>query len=453
MDILIKNGTVVTAEQTFKADIHISNGKIKSVAGQIPPADNIKLIDAKGMYLMPGGIDPHVHMHLPTPAGFSSDDFKTGSKAALYGGTTTIIDFVTPNKGQALPEALKARKNEALNCLCDYSFHVSPVDFNDRTEQDISEILNAGINSFKVYTAYAIGLNDADLQKVMNVIAKKGGLITVHAELGDEIDKLRAEYAASGKLSPEYHPKSRPDYTEADAVKKVIEFADKAGCPLYIVHVSSQKSIEHITKAQKKGQSVYAETCPQYLLLDDRKFKGNFAQTAAYVFSPPLRKKADNDGLWQALKTGTIQTVGTDHCPFTFNQKSLGKADFTKIPNGAGGVEHRLSLLYTYGVLKNKISLNQFVNLSSTQAAKIFGLYPQKGEIAVGSDADIVIWNPDTEQVISTETHHQNCDLNIYEGFKTKGAPEYVLLRGQIMLENGKFLNTNQSGKFLKRKL
>jgi dihydropyrimidinase len=453
MTILIKNGTIVTAKKSFKADILVADGKISRIGqlqNDIVKAD--KQIDAAGLYVFPGGIDPHVHMHLPSPAGFSSDDFYTGSKAALYGGTTTIIDFVTPQKGQSLPDALAERKKEAQNSLIDYSFHVSPIEWHNRTEKEIKEIKNEGITSFKTYMAYknSIGLDDDDLFKIMKAVAKTGGLLTVHAELGDDIEELRTNYAKANKLSPKYHPLSRPDEMEAEAVKKAIELAKKANCSLYIVHVSAKESLVHIRKAQKAGQKVYAESCPHYLLLDDSRYDGTFEQTAPFVLSPPLRKKEDQEALWDAIADNIIQTTGTDHCPFTIKQKQKGKNDFRKIPNGAGGVEHRLTLLYTYGVLQNKFSINNFVDIISTQAAKTFGLYPRKGEIAVGSDADLIIWNPDKKKIISSKNHKQHCDINIFEGFETYGFAEYVIVNGQITIKDGKLIKET-SGRFLKR--
>jgi len=455
MNILIQNGTIVRSDKTFVADIFISDGKISQIGNLKDIKEKIdKTIDANGFTIFPGGLDPHVHMYLPTPAGYSSDDFNTGSKAALFGGTTTLLDFVTPRKGQTLTEALKQRISEAKNSLCDYSFHVSTIEWTEHTENEIKECFQAGITSFKVYMAYkgSVGLDDVDLQKVLKVVGKAGGLVTVHCELGDEIDVLRNQFVSEGKIESKYHALSRPAELEAHAVQKVVDYAKEANCTVYIVHVSSKESLKIIEKAQKSGQKVFAETCPHYLLLDDSKYEGTFAQTVRYVISPPLRKKADQEALWTSIQQGVVSTLGTDHCPFNLCQKSAGIKDFRKVPNGAGGVDHRMTLLYTYGIIENKITWNQYVDITSTQAAKIFGIYPQKGEIAVGSDADLVIWNPEKENTISAENHHQNCDLEIYEGFKTKGAPEFVIKNGEIVIERGKILS-NQKGKFLKRKL
>jgi dihydropyrimidinase len=456
MNILIKNGTIVTSVKSFNSDIYISNGKIVQLREDLNILEPIdKTIDAKGKLIFPGGIDPHVHMHLPTPAGFSADDFETGSKAAIAGGTTTLLDFVTPKKGQPLIDAFIDRKTEADKSLCDYSFHVSPIEWNKNTEQEIKDCIESGITSFKVYMAYkdSIGLNDEDIFRVMHTVGAAGGIVTLHCELGDEIEELRNEHAQKENLSPEFHPKSRPNYTESDAVQMAIEMAKMTNCPIYIVHTSTSDSIRYIQEAQKAGHKVYSETCPQYLVLDDTKYIGDFNETCKYVMSPPLRKSGDNNTLWNALNKNIIQTVGTDHCPFNLNQKQQGISDFRKIPNGAGGVEHRTSLLYTYGVLQNRITYNQFVDIISTQAAKIFGLYPQKGEIAVGSDADLLIWNPKTENTISAKNHHMNCDLEPYEGFKTIGAPEIVIKNGEIAFSENSLNENLSKGKFLKRTL
>ncbi|MCD4832484.1 MAG: dihydropyrimidinase [Bacteroidales bacterium] len=454
MNILIKNGTIVTSNRTFSSDIYISDNKIAQIGNSLNISESIdKTIDAKGFYIFPGGIDPHVHMHLPTSVGYSSDDFESGSKAAFWGGTTTLLDFVTPQKGQSLTNALNQRKTEAENSLCDYSFHVSPVEWTDRTEQEIKECIKAGITSFKVYMAYkdSIGLNDDNIFKVMQVVGKAGGIVTLHCEIGDKIDELRNELAENSKLSPEFHPVSRPTHTESEAVKNAVEMAKKANCSIYIVHTSAEKSIKYIEEAQKTGQIIYSETCPQYLLLDDSKYIGDFKDTSKFIISPPLRKNEDQEALWESIKKGVVKTIGTDHCPFTLEQKKNGIDDFRKIPNGAGGVEHRMSLLYTYGVLENRITMNKFVDITSSQAAKIFGLYPQKGEIAVGSDADLIIWNPETKKTISAKTHQQNCDLEIYEGIKTIGAPEIVISNGEIVVDNGKITRNKIKGRFLKR--
>jgi len=455
MEILIKNGLIVNEQESVQADLRIIDQIIDEIGQNLEPRfDSATIIDATNRYLFPGGIDPHVHMQLPFSHGFSSDDFVTGSRAALFGGTTTLLDFVTPHKKQSLTEALLTRLDETAGCYTDFSFHVSPVDWHDGIVGELERCKNiCGITSFKVYMAYkdSIGLDDDTLFKVMHVIAQLGGMVMVHAEMGDEIEVLRNQLVASGKTSPEFHPISRPAALETDAVERIIGLSEKTGCPVYIVHLSAKSSLEAVVEGRKKGVKLFVETCPQYLLLDDEKYKGDFNQAVAYVMSPPLRTKQDNHALWQGLSTGQIQTVGTDHCPFTLDQKNLGRHDFRLIPNGAGGVEHRMSLLFSEGVIKKRITPEQFVGLTSAHAARIFGLYPAKGLLAEGSDADVVIWNPTKKQTISTRTHHQNCDLNIYEGTETTGAPEMVIKSGNIVVKDDQFLPSLGLGKFLPR--
>jgi len=453
MKILIKNGTVISSYGSTAADVLIQDGLIARTGPGLAEGDADRIIDARGKFILPGGIDPHVHMHLPVAGGYSSDDFLSGSRAALYGGTTAMIDFVTPVRGESLTSALEKRKKEAEASLADYAFHVSPVEWRKTTGNEIRECIKMGVTSFKVYMAYknTIGLEDDDLLRVMECVAEAGGIVTVHCEMGDEIEKLRNTFFSQNNTSPNYHALSRPAALEAAAVEKAVKMAGKVHCPLYIVHVSSRKSLQYIREAQLRKQSVYAETCPQYLLLDDSKYRGEFQQTAPYVVSPPLRTREDSDALWDALGDGTVSTVGTDHCPFMMDQKRAGLNDFRKIPGGAGGVEQRLELLYTYGVLTNRLTFNQLVNLYSTQPAKIFGLYPHKGELAEGSDADLVVWNPDHEKTISPGTHHQNCDTNIYEGFRVKGNADYVIKGGAVIIENGKMTDPKITGKYLFR--
>jgi dihydropyrimidinase len=452
MELLIKNGTIINADRTVKADIFLKNGKIAFIRANIDIPENVKVLNAVGKFLIPGGIDPHVHMHLPVPGGFSSDNFYTGSRAAIFGGTTTLLDFVTPYKSQSLVEALHQRKNEALESITDYSFHVSPVDWHHGIEEEIAQCIAEGISSFKVYLAYldTVGLNSDVFERVLKTVGRLGGMVTIHCETGKEIEEKRTEFYDKGFNKPSYHPLSRPPEAEANAVKSAIALAGQYNCPIYIVHVSTKESLKYIEQSKNAGQAVFAETCPQYLLLEDSMYQGSFEDTSPYVMSPPLRKKEDNDALWNAINSGIIDTVGTDHCPFTLEQKYKGKDDFRKIPNGAGGVEHRLELLYTYGVLNDKISQIKWVELCSTKPAELFGL-KSKGKIAVGMDADIVIWDPHAENVISSQTHHQNTNTNIYEGFKTKGKAETVIRNGEMVIENSKILPELSKGSFIRR--
>lgn len=454
MKLLIKNGTITGSTATAVADVMIQDGLIARTGPGIAEDDADRIIDAREKWILPGGVDPHVHMHLPSAVGFSSDDFSTGSRAALFGGTTTILDFVTPSRGESLPGALEKRLREAETSVADYAFHVSPVEWKNSTGDEIRECIKMGVTSFKVYMAYksTVGLDDANLLSVMRCVAEAGGMVTVHCELGDEIEKLRRGFFKRHNTSPYYHALSRPSPLEALAVEKAIQMAGSVNCPLYIVHVSSRESLKFIREARLRGQTVYAETCPQYLLLDDSKYLGEFLQTAPYVISPPLRTKEDSDALWEALTDGTLETVGTDHCPFTMAQKRAGSDDFRKIPGGAGGVEHRLSLLYTYGVLTKRLIFNQIVNLFSSVPAGIFGISPRKGILSEGSDADLVIWNPKPENVISAERHHMNCDINIYEGMAVRGSADYVIKGGNVVIEKGMMAGDIKTGNYLFRR-
>jgi len=436
--LLILNGTIVNSETTFEVDILVKNGKVAQIGKLQPSAfPGSQIVDAKGKLIFPGGIDPHVHLQLPTPAGPSSDDFITGSKAALAGGTTFVIDFVTPARGESLVKALALRLQESNNCLVDYTLHMGITWYDETIPEQMEWCVNeVGIKSFKVYLAYkgSIGIEYDELEKVMQTAASLHATVLVHCEEGDEILKNQQNFVSKGKTTPLYHALSRPPETESESVRKVIDLCRKTGCKTYIVHTSTAKSIEYIRAAKKEGLPLFCETCPQYLLLDESVYSKPLPEALKYVISPPIRSKQDQEALWLALADGTVDVISTDHCPFnTTGQKDVGINDFTKIPNGAGGIENRLQLLYTHGVLTGKISLQQFVGLTSAHAARIFDLYPQKGNIAVGSDADLLIWNPEAKSEISVKTQHQQCDANIYEGISCRGKAEIVLLKGKLM--------------------
>ncbi len=441
-EFLIVGGKIVTSKKTYIADIHVSGNKIIDIAtnlsGKFP---RFEKIDAKNKFVIPGGIDPHVHFHLNTKAGYSSDNFISGSKAAIAGGTTSIIDFVTPNRGQSYIEALHDRMKDAEDCQCNYSFHMSPTWWGDKSAEEM-EICSKkyGISSFKVYLAYkdSIGIDDKDLLKVLYQAKKQNALVMVHCEDGDLVENLQAELISQGKTLAKYHPVSRPVSAEVMAVKKIIEFAGKTGASVYIVHLTSSEALKLVDDAKRKGLPVYAETCPHYLLFNNDVYNNDdFYKVAPFVLSPPIRTSNDRDALWKGVADGRISTIATDHCPFfLYRQKDMGIDDFTKIANGTGSVEHRLSLLYTYGVVSGRISINRFVDLVSTKPAKLFGMYPQKGEIAIGADADIVIWNPDAQRIIKAENSLQNCDHTIYENFNIVGKPELVIINGDILFRN-----------------
>ncbi len=432
-NIIIKKGLIITSTKSYVADILIEGTKIVKISENIVKK-NAEIIDAKGKYIFPGAIDPHVHFNLTTPAGTTADDFITGSNAALHGGTTSVVDFVTPQKGEKLTDALIKRKKEAIGAKTNVFFHVSPIEWTDTTAQEMRECVDKfGVKSFKIYMAYkrGIGLNDDILMNVLETAKELNVLVTVHCENDEIINHLRQKFISEGKTEPKYHPLSRPAIAEAEAINRIITLAEIVNTPLYIVHVSTKLGIEAIEQAQKRGVKVFAETCPQYLLLDDSVYNQEFNEAAKFVLSPPIRKKIDQIALWQAIQKGVIQTIGTDHCSFNLKgQKDLGINDFTKIANGAGGVEHRMELLYTYGFTQNKISINKMVEITASNPAKIFGL-KNKGEIKEGYDADIVIWNPDIRNKISYKTQQQNCDNNIFENFITIGKSEIVILGGQ----------------------
>jgi dihydropyrimidinase len=449
---LIKNGLIHSPDRIFKGDILIKNGKIHQTGTGILVSPEMLIMDASGKLVFPGGIDLHVHMELPTPAGNSRDDFYTGSRAALAGGTTAIIDFVTPARRESYVKAFKDREKLARKSLIGYAFHVSPSWWGKDSAREMEILVKEyGVTSFKCYMAYqeTIGINEEILEEVMKTAEKLNALVTLHCEEDSIIQKNIAQFISEGKTSPKYHPLSRPHGAEIGAVQKAIDLAAKTGCKIYIVHVSTAGAVDLIRKAQKSGIEVYTETCPQYLLLEDSVYDQPFEQSAPYVMSPPLRKKDDQEALWEAIADGTIQIVGTDHCPFNLKgQKDRGKNDFTRIPGGAGGIEHRLSLLFTYGVLSKRISIEQFVKVTSENPAAIFGI-KNKGKIQPGFDADLVIWNPDKESVISAKTHFQNCDTNIYEGSKTMGATETVVIKGKIAFQNSQVLLPVLAGQYL----
>lgn len=454
MSTTIKNARIVTAEQDYVADIYIEKDKITTIGASLPILAD-KVIDARGKYVIPGGIDVHTHLDMPFGGTTSADDFETGTRAAAFGGTTTIVDFAIQSKGMKMREALDMwwKKAEGKACT-DYGLHMIITDLPDSHMEDMNEMVREGLSSFKLFMAYpgVLMVDDATIFKAMRKTAENGGLICMHAENGSVIDVIVKKAVAEGKKTPIYHALTRPTTAEAEAVNRAIAFAEIAGVPVYIVHLSSNDALLRVAEARDKGILAYAETCPQYLFLSlDDMERPNF-ESAKFVFTPPLREKWNQDKLWQGLKTNNLQIVSTDHCPFCFKeQKELGKDDFTKIPNGGPGIENRLQLLYDGGVNKKRISLNRWVEVVSTTPAKMFGMYPRKGTIAVGSDADIVIWNPNAEYVISAKTHHMRVDYSMFEGTKVKGNAETVLSRGEVIVDKGQWLGKTGRGQFIKR--
>ncbi len=458
MRTVIRNGRIVTAVDDYNADILIEDGTISMIAKTIDAGiEADRVIDAKGRLVIPGGIDPHTHMELPFGGTSASDTFETGTIAAAHGGTTTIIDFAVQSKGQSLAQAVDGwhAKAEGRTSI-DYGFHLICTDLPDSRLPEMKSMIREGITSFKLFMAYpgVFLVDDATIFKAMGVAGEAGGLICMHAENGLVIDVLVKRALEAGHTGPKYHALTRPTKAEAEGVHRAIAIAEMANAPVYIVHLSSSDALDEVTRARNMGVPAYAETCPQYLFLDQSVYDAPGFEGAKFVMTPAIREKWNQDKLWRGLKFNDLQVVATDHCPFCFKeQKELGINDFSKIPNGGPGVEDRMSLIYNGGVAEGRISVNRFVEITSTAAAKIFGLFPRKGTIAVGSDADIVIFDPDEERTISAKTHHMNVDYSCYEGKKVRGVTKTVLSRGELVIEEGKYVGKPGRGQFLKRGL
>jgi dihydropyrimidinase len=452
---LIKNGTVVTAERSFAADILIDGEKIRDIAPALPAEQAGRIIDAAGMLLLPGGIDVHTHLDMPFGGTTSCDDFETGTRAAAFGGTTTLIDFAIQPKGTKMRDALDIwwKKAEGRASI-DYGLHMIVTDLGEAGLEDMDSLVAEGVASFKLFMAYpgVLMVDDATIFQALGRTAKNGALICMHAENGGVIDVIVRRALAEGKTAPIYHALTRPVTAEAEAVHRAIAMAEIAGAPVYIVHLSSEDALNEVREARDRGLPIFAETCPQYLLLNIEEMQRPGFESAKYVFTPPLREKHHPPKLWEGLKHDHLQVVSTDHCPFCFaDQKSLGKDDFTKIPNGGPGVENRLQLLYHHGVNLGRLSLNRFVELVATTPAKLFGLYPRKGTLAAGSDADIVVWDPQADHTITAKTHHMRVDYSMFEGFTVKGNARLVMSRGEVLVDDGSYLGRPGRGQFLKR--
>jgi dihydropyrimidinase len=457
MSLLIRNGRIVTASDDYIADIFIEHQTISMIGKDLgKEADTV--IDAEGKFVFPGGVDPHVHLDLPVGSVISCDDYESGTRAAACGGTTTVLDFPTQERGRSLFEALDMWNNKAAGKACvDYGYHMIVCDMPPEREHELEKLVEKGITSFKLFTAYPdrLYIDDGTLYRVMRRAAELGAVVCMHAENGIVIDEIVRTACAEGNLSPRWHALTRPSIMEEEAVHRCIAIAQVAGAILYIVHISSAAALESLRVARDRGQLVFGETCPQYLLLDQSLYEKENFEGAKWVMTPPLRTKTDQAELWKALRMGDIQAVGTDHCPFSLADKERGRDNFVKIPNGAPGIENRMALLFHAGVRMNNISLNRFVELTSTNAAKLFGLYPRKGTIAVGSDADLVIFDPHREETISVNnphTHHSRVDYSAYEGFAVRGYPETVILRGKIIVRDCEFIGKPGDGEFIERK-
>jgi len=454
MSLLIKNGRIITATDDYTGDILIE-GETVSAIGKDLGGQADKILDATGRLVMPGGIDPHVHLDMPFMGTFSSDTHETGTRAALFGGTTTVIDFVLQTQGHSLHEALQQWNGRATGtAVGDYSFHMAVTDYNEQTKGEIRQMIREeGITSFKTFMAYkgALMIDDRQMVALMQEVRRQGGLVTVHATNGDMIDYLVAKNRAEGNLSPLYHYRSQPEVTEAEASSRFTDLSHYTGCPGYIVHLTCEGALNAVRAATRRDQKVFVETCIQYLLLDASLYEKDF-EAAKWVMSPPLREKKDQATLWAGINQGLVNVVATDHCPFKWQQKLMGKDDFSKIPNGHPAIEHRMELLYSEGVHKGKISLNKYVEVACTNPAKIFGMFPRKGTIAPGSDADIIIVDPNKQHTLSAATHHMNVDYSAYEGWQLTGKVETVLLRGRVAIDKGECLVEKGYGQFIKRR-
>ncbi len=449
---IIKHSRIITATDDYVADIFIEDDKIKHMGKDLAmPADRV--IDARGVYVIPGGIDVHTHMELDVGRAVSSDDFETGTIAAAHGGTTTIIDFATQQRTGTMRAALDRWHAQAEKSVIDYSVHMIIANLPDDFLPEMDALVREGITSFKLFTAYPerLQLDDGTIFKAMVRAGENGGLIMMHAENGSVIDYHIQKFLAEGKTTPNYHPLARPHATEAEATHRCIALAELAGVPVYIVHVSSRFAMEEIRAARARGVPAFGETCPQYLALASEQYADESFDGAKYVCSPPIRERANQEPLWRALGDDTLQAIATDHCPFTLKQKAMGQGNFTQIPNGVPGVENRMHIAYQGGVVQRGWSMNRFVQITSTAPAKLFGLFPRKGTLAVGSDADIVLWHPHRQYTISAATQFMRVDYNPYEGTIIDGSPALVLARGRVIFENDRFLGRRGQGEFLKR--
>lgn len=457
MRILIKGARIVGAGESFQGDCLIDGEIIAAVGTDLSNfRDSVdKVINAEGKWLLPGAIDVHVHLEMPFMGTVSQDDYESGTKCAVAGGTTSLIDFCLPAQDQSLSDALAVWDAKAADkAYCDYSYHMAITHWDESIKEEVKQMHAHGITSFKVFTAYkgALMIPDDAIFELMQTVRELGGLVTAHAVNGDVLNILAAQFAEEGKLTTHYHPLCQPPVAEGESTGRILKLGQLAGQPAYIVHMTCGEAVEELSRARLKGWKSYGETCPQYLLLDDSVYDLPNFEGAKYVLSPPIRKRQDQEALWGALANGIVQTVGTDHVTFNFQgQKDMGKDDFRKIPNGLNGLEERLSLLYTYGVAEGKITENRWVEVCCTNPAKLFGLYPQKGVIAPGSDADLVIFDPHKNSTISAQTHHSKCDSNVYEGFSLSGGPSQVFVRGHLSFEDGEFKGVKGRGRFLKR--
>jgi len=448
---VIKGGTIVTADLSYAGDVKIEGGVITEIGANL---SGDKVLDATGCYIMPGGIDPHTHLEMPFMGTYSADDFESGTRAAVAGGTTCVIDFVLPDQGQGLMEAAQRWHNKSTQAHCDYSFHMAITWWGEKVWEDMADSVKAGMTSFKHFMAYkgALMVNDDEMFQSFRRVGDLGGLAMVHAENGDVVAELTARLLAEGNNGPEGHAYSRPPQVEGEATNRAIMIADMAGVPLYVVHTSCEDSHEAIRRARQAGKRVWGEPLIQHLVLDESEyFNADWDHAARRVMSPPFRNKLHQDSLWAGLQSGSLSCVATDHCAFTTDQKRTGLGDFSKIPNGTGGLQDRLPVLWAQGVNTGRLTPNEFVAVTSTNIAKILNMYPKKGAVLVGADADLVIWDPEKEGVVSAATQESSIDYNVFEGQKLKGLPRYTLSRGRVAFEDGKVQPAPGWGQFTPR--
>ncbi|WP_420407108.1 dihydropyrimidinase [Hoeflea sp.] len=449
---VIKNGTIVTADLTYKADVMIEGGVITAIG---PNLVGDKTLDATGCYVMPGGIDPHTHLEMPFMGTYSTDDFESGTRAALSGGTTMVIDFALPSPGQSLLEAISMWDNKSTRAHCDYSFHMAITWWGEQVFDEMETVVKEkGITTFKHFMAYkgALMVDDDEMYASFSRVGELGGIAMVHAENGDVVAQLQQKLLAEGNNGPEAHAYSRPAEVEGEATNRAIMIADMTGTPLYVVHTSCEQSHEAIRRARQKGMRVWGEPLIQHLTLDESEYAHpDWDHAARRVMSPPFRNKMHQDSLWAGLSAGSLQVVATDHCAFSTEQKRYGVGDFTKIPNGTGGLEDRMPMLWTYGVSTGRLTMNEFVAVTSTNIAKILNTYPKKGAVLVGSDADLVVWDPEKSKTISANTQQSAIDYNVFEGKEVKGLPRYTLTRGHVAIDDGEVKAQEGYGKFVKR--
>lgn len=451
MSTVIRNGTIVTADLSYAADVLIEGGKI-AVIGSGLIGDEV--LDATGCYVMPGGIDPHTHLEMPFMGTYSADDFESGTRAALAGGTTMVVDFALPSPGQGLLDALQMWDNKSGRAHCDYSYHMAVTWWGEQVFDDMDAVVKRGITSFKHFLAYkgALMVNDDELFASFCRVGDLGGIALVHAENGDVVAELSSRLLAEGNTGPEAHAYSRPPQVEGEATNRAIMVADMAGVPLYVVHVSCEDSHEAIRRARQQGKRVWGEPLIQHLTLDESEyFNADWDHAARRVMSPPFRNRQHQDSLWAGLQSGSLSVVATDHCAFTTEQKRYGVGDFTKIPNGTGGLEDRMPMLWTNGVGTGRLTPNEFVAVTSTNIAKILGMYPKKGAVLVGADADLVVWDPDAEKTITAGSQQSAIDYNVFEGKKVKGLPRFTLTRGVVAVTEGKVDSREGHGEFVAR--